>query len=63
MAYLHRDRIHGRVRARRGARLAALTSGGAIPESGDYRVLMEPGEAFEVRDLHGLAEPDPVAPE
>jgi ATP-dependent Lhr-like helicase len=46
MAYLHRDRVNGRLRARRGARLAALTSGGAIPETGDFRVLMEPGEVF-----------------
>jgi ATP-dependent Lhr-like helicase len=46
MAYLHRDRINGRLRGRRGARLAALTSGGAIPETGDYRVLMEPGDLF-----------------
>jgi ATP-dependent Lhr-like helicase len=46
MAYLHRDRVHGRLRGRRGARLASLTSGGAIPESGDYRVLMEPGDVF-----------------
>src|SRR5205823_10299421 len=46
MAYLHRDRVNGRLRARRGARLAALTSGGAIPETGDYRVLMEPGDTF-----------------
>jgi ATP-dependent helicase Lhr and Lhr-like helicase len=46
MAYLHRDRVNGRLRGRRGARLAALTSGGAIPESGDYRVLMEPGDVF-----------------
>jgi ATP-dependent helicase Lhr and Lhr-like helicase len=46
MAYLHRDRVNGRLRGRRGARLASLTSGGAIPESGDYRVLMEPGDVF-----------------
>jgi ATP-dependent Lhr-like helicase len=46
MAYLHRDRVNGRVRGRRGARLATLTSGGAIPETGDYRVLMEPGDVF-----------------
>jgi ATP-dependent Lhr-like helicase len=46
MAYLHRDRVNGRLRGRRGARLAALTSGGAIPETGDYRVLMEPGDLF-----------------
>jgi ATP-dependent Lhr-like helicase len=41
-AYLHRDRVTGRLAGRRGARLAALTSGGAIPELGDYRVLAEP---------------------
>jgi ATP-dependent helicase Lhr and Lhr-like helicase len=46
MAYLHRDRVNGRLRGRRGARLATLTSGGAIPETGDFRVLMEPGDVF-----------------
>jgi ATP-dependent Lhr-like helicase len=46
LAYLHRDRVNGRVRGRRGARLASLTSGGAIPETGDYRVLLEPGDVF-----------------
>src|SRR3712207_2636558 len=46
MAYLHRDRVNRRLRGRRGARLATLTSGGAIPETGDYRVLMEPGDVF-----------------
>ncbi len=45
-AYLHRDQVNGEVRARRGARLAALTSGGAIPETGDYRVLAEPDDTF-----------------
>jgi ATP-dependent Lhr-like helicase len=44
MSYLHRDRVNGVVRPRRGARLAALTSGGAIAEVGDYRVLAEPGD-------------------
>ena len=44
MAYLHRDRVNGVLRPRRGARLAALTSGGAIPEIGDYRVVAEPDE-------------------
>jgi ATP-dependent helicase Lhr and Lhr-like helicase len=46
MAYLHRDRVNGRLRGRRGAQLASLTSGGAIPETGDYRVLMEPGDVL-----------------
>jgi ATP-dependent Lhr-like helicase len=45
-AYLHYDGVHRRVRARRGARLAALTSGGAIPDLGDYRVILEPTETF-----------------
>jgi ATP-dependent Lhr-like helicase len=45
-AYVHRDQVSGRLRGRRGARLAALTSGGAIPELGDYRVLAEPDNAL-----------------
>jgi ATP-dependent Lhr-like helicase len=45
-AYLHRDRVNRRLRGRRGARLAALTSGGAIPELGDYRVVAEPDDTF-----------------
>jgi ATP-dependent Lhr-like helicase len=43
-AFLHRDRVHGIVRGRRGARLAAITSGGAIPDSAQYLVLAEPDE-------------------
>jgi ATP-dependent Lhr-like helicase len=43
-AHLHRDRIHGVLRGRRGARLAALTSGGAIPETADYRVVADPDD-------------------
>jgi len=41
-AYLHRDRVNGRIKARRGARLAALTSGGAIPDTAQYQVVAEP---------------------
>ena len=41
-AYLFHDRIHHRVRSRRGARLAALTSGGAIPDAATYSVIAEP---------------------
>jgi len=44
--YLHRDRINGRVRARRGARLAAITSGGAIPDTAEYRVVTESDNTF-----------------
>src|SRR6266566_654367 len=45
-AYVHYDGVNGRLRARRGARLAAITSGGAIPDIGDYRVVLEPTDTF-----------------
>ncbi len=41
-AYLHRDRINGVLRARRGSRMAAIMSGGAIPETGLFNVVAEP---------------------
>lgn len=41
-AHLHRDAVHGRVRGRRGARLAALTGAGAIPDNAQYQVVVEP---------------------
>jgi ATP-dependent Lhr-like helicase len=44
--YLHRDRINGVVRARRGARSVAIQCGGAIPEIADYRVIAEPEGTF-----------------
>src|SRR6266545_1733238 len=45
-AYLHRDRINGVIRGRRGARMTAIQCGGAIPEVADYRVLAEPEGTF-----------------
>jgi ATP-dependent Lhr-like helicase len=45
-AYVHLDGVNGEVRGRKGASLAALTSGGAIPEIGDYRVVTEPDDTF-----------------
>jgi len=45
-AYIHRDQVHGRLRARRGARLAAITNGGAIPETADYDVILAGDETF-----------------
>ena len=41
-AYVHRDRVNGKLRARRGARLAAITSGGAIPDNSLYAVVAVP---------------------
>jgi ATP-dependent Lhr-like helicase len=45
-AHLHRDRVNGVLRPRRGARLTAVTSGGAIPDVADYRVVLEPEETL-----------------
>jgi ATP-dependent helicase Lhr and Lhr-like helicase len=60
-AMLHRDQVNGRVKGRRGARLAAITSGGAIPENANYLVIAEPegktvgtlDEDFAVESLAG----------
>ncbi len=60
-ALLHRDAVNGRVKGRRGARLAALTGGGAIPDSAQYAVVAEPegltigqvDEDFAVESLAG----------
>src|SRR6266705_1022939 len=41
-AYLHRDRVNHKLRARRGSRLAAITSGGAIPETALFTVVAQP---------------------
>jgi ATP-dependent Lhr-like helicase len=45
-ALVHHDEVNGTLRGRRGARLLALTSGGAIPEVADYRVILDPGDTF-----------------
>lgn len=45
-AYLHRDQIHQKLRPRKGARLTAVTCGGAIPDNADYRVILEPQGEF-----------------
>jgi ATP-dependent Lhr-like helicase len=45
-AYLHRDSVNQRLRARRGARLTAITCGGAIPDNADYQVILEPSATF-----------------
>jgi len=45
-ALVHRDEVNQRVRGRRGSRLLALSSGGAIPEVADYRVVLDPEETF-----------------
>jgi ATP-dependent Lhr-like helicase len=60
-ALVHRDRVNHVLRGRRGARLAAITSGGAIPDNANYQVLAEPegtvvgtvDEDFAVESLAG----------
>lgn len=60
-AYLHHDRINRKLRARRGARIAAITSGGAIPDNALFTVVAEPDggtvgtvdEDFAVESLAG----------
>jgi len=45
-ALIHHDAVNGRLRGRRGARMVAITSGGAIPDNADYRVVLEPEDTF-----------------
>ncbi len=60
-ALLHHDAINKMLRPRKGARLTAITSGGAIPDNADYRVMLEPesiivgsvNEDFAVESLQG----------
>src|SRR5580658_1591672 len=60
-ALLHHDAVNKMLRPRKGARLTALTSGGAIPDNADYRVMLEPeghlvgtvNEDFAVESLQG----------
>jgi ATP-dependent Lhr-like helicase len=60
-AYLHQDAVNGVLRARKGARLTAMTSGGAIPDLADYQVVLQPAgttigtvhEDFAVESLAG----------
>jgi ATP-dependent Lhr-like helicase len=60
-ATIHHDAVNRMLRPRKGARLTALTSGGAIPDTADYRVMLEPAgitvgsvhEDFAVESLAG----------
>jgi ATP-dependent helicase Lhr and Lhr-like helicase len=60
-ALLHHDAVNKMLRPRKGARLTAITSGGAIPDNADYRVVLEPesvlvgsvNEDFAVESLQG----------
>lgn len=43
-AHVHRDRVNGKLRPRKGARLAAIVNGGAIPDNNNYSVVQWPEE-------------------
>jgi ATP-dependent Lhr-like helicase len=45
-ALLHRDGVNQRLRGTRRARMSAILSGGAIPDSTQYRVVMDPDDVF-----------------
>jgi ATP-dependent Lhr-like helicase len=45
-ALIHYDAVNHMVRGRRGARITALTSGGTIPDTADYQVILEPENQF-----------------
>ena len=59
--YLHRDAVHRRLRGRQGGRMTAVMSGGTIPDTGDYAVVLEPqgtmignvNEDFAIESLAG----------
>ena len=55
-AHLHRDRVNGVLRPRRGARLTAVTSGGAIPDVADFRVVLEAGRHSRRHSQRGLGD-------
>ncbi len=60
-ALIHRDAVNQMLRGRRGARTTALTSGGTIPDTADYQVVLEPenhvigsvNEDFAVESMQG----------
>jgi ATP-dependent Lhr-like helicase len=60
-AYIHRDAVNHRLRGRRNGKLTAVTSGGTIPDLGDYTVVLEPqalvignvNEDFAIESLAG----------
>jgi ATP-dependent Lhr-like helicase len=60
-SWIHHDAVNGRIRGRRGARLAVVSSGGAIPDTGDFQVVLSPegtlvgtlNEDFAIESMQG----------
>ena len=49
-SYLLRDRVNGRMQARRGARTIAVSNGGTIPDTALYSVIVQP-EGVQIATL------------
>ena len=59
-AYLLHDGIHGQLHPRRGARMIALTNGGAIPETALFNVILQPeGVPIATLDEHFAVDSSP----
>ncbi|MGA8531969.1 MAG: DEAD/DEAH box helicase, partial [Acidobacteriaceae bacterium] len=59
-AYLLRDRVQGRIQARRGARTTAITNGGAIPDAAVFPVILQPeGVQIATLDEHFAVDSSP----
>jgi len=59
-AYLLRDRVHGTLQPRRGARLAAICNGGTIPDTAIFQVIAQPeGVPIATLDEHFAIDSSP----
>jgi ATP-dependent Lhr-like helicase len=59
-AYILRDRVHGHLQARRGARIAAISNGGTIPDTAIFQVIAQPeGVQIATLDEHFAVDSSP----
>ncbi len=59
-AWLLRDRVHGMLHPRRGARLAAVSNGGTIPDTAIFQVVAQPeGVQIATLDEHFAIDSSP----
>ncbi len=59
-AYLLRDRVQGHLHPRRGARMIAISNGGAIPDTSLFAVILQPeGLQIATLDEHFAVESSP----
>lgn len=59
-AYILRDTIQGHLHPRRGARMAAISNGGAIPDTSSFAVILQPdGVQIATLDEHFAVDSSP----